>query len=130
MFFFSFSSYKKQTLAKAVKKVLRVLPNDQNKQHQILKRVGENLGIFQKPKLDRTQARIPKTAIKKIQDFYEKDSISWQTPGKRDYITVREDGIRIRYQKRHLLFNIREIYELFIEEHPGMNKYFFLKETS
>ncbi len=118
------SLYNKQTLAKAAKKVLRVLPTDPDKQHQILTRVGQNLGLFQTPTHQRQQAAIPMDVIQKVQDFYKNDSISWQAPGKRDYVTVRENGTRVKYQKRFLLFNIREVHQLFIQDHPGMNIFF------
>jgi hypothetical protein len=62
-----------------------------------------------------------------FQDFYAKDSISWHAPGKRDFITIQENGSRIRYQKRHLLHNIGEVHELFVQEHPGIDKCFSLK---
>ncbi|CAF2082641.1 unnamed protein product [Rotaria magnacalcarata] len=91
------SLYSKQTLAKAAKKVLRVLPADPDKRQQILTRVGEDLDLFQKPISQRVQA----------------------TPGKRDCITVRENGIRVKYQKRFLLFNIREVHQLFVQDNPG-----------
>ena len=64
-----------------------------------------------------------------VHDFYQKDSISWQAPGKRDYLTVRENGIRVQHQKRFLLYNIREIHELFIQEHQGMSEFFPLKKS-
>jgi hypothetical protein len=118
------SLYNKQTLAKAAKKVLRVLPTNPDKQHQILTRVGQNLGLFQTPRPQRQQAAIPMDVIQKVQDFHKNDSISWQAPGKRDYVTVREKGTRVKYQKRFLLFNIREVHQLFIQDHPGMNIFF------
>ena len=65
------SSYNKQTLAKAAKKALRVLPADPNKQHQILTRVGQNLGLFEKPISQRQQAVIPMDIIQKVQDLYK-----------------------------------------------------------
>lgn len=119
--------YGKQTLAKATKKVLRALPTDLNKRQQILTRVGQNLGLFQKPISQRTQATLPANVVQKVVDFYNNDSISWQAPGKRDYISVRENGVRIKYQKRFLLFNTREVHQLFIQDNPGMEKYFSQK---
>ncbi|CAF3951677.1 unnamed protein product [Adineta steineri] len=115
------SLYNKQTLAKAAKKVLRVLPTNPDKQHQILTRVGQNLGLFPKPTPHRQQASIPMDVIQKVQDFYKNDNISWQAPGKRDYVTVRENGTRVKYQKRFLLFNIREVHQLFIQDNPGLS---------
>ena len=112
-----------------MKKVVRALPNDPRRQHQVIKRIGEDIGLFQKPTHERTNIKIPQTVVKQVQDFYEKDSISRQAPGKRDFITVRENGDGVRYQKRHLLYNIREVYELFMQEHPGINKYFLLERS-
>ncbi|CAF2049852.1 unnamed protein product, partial [Rotaria magnacalcarata] len=112
------SLYSKQTLAKAAKKVLRVLPADPDKRQQILTRVGQDLGLFQKPISQRVQASIPMDVIQKVKEFYNNDSISWQAPGKRDCITVRENGIRVKYQKRFLLFNIREVHQLFVQDNP------------
>ena len=109
--------------------MLRVLPDNQNKQHQVLKRVCQDLGLSQKPKHQRTQATISEAIVKQVQDFYKNDSISWQAPGKRDCLTIRENGIRVKHQKRFLLFNIREVHELFIQDHPGMSKYFSLKRS-
>ena len=40
-------------------------------------------------------------------------------PGKRDTIVVNDDGNKTTYQKRILLYTIREAYELFLTEHPG-----------
>ena len=71
-----------------MKKVLRVLPNDKNKQHQVIKRIGQNLGLFQKHKVERTQAHISNTVRRKIENFYNSDIISWQAPGKRDCLTI------------------------------------------
>ncbi|CAM4822458.1 unnamed protein product, partial [Rotaria magnacalcarata] len=59
------SLYSKQTLAKAAKKVLRVLPADPDKRQQILTRVGEDLDLFQKPISQRVQASIPMDVIQK-----------------------------------------------------------------
>ncbi|CAF4340794.1 unnamed protein product [Rotaria magnacalcarata] len=50
------SLYSKQTLAKAAKKVLRVLPADPDKRQQILTRVGEDLDLFQQLISQRVQA--------------------------------------------------------------------------
>jgi hypothetical protein len=103
-----------------VKKAVRALPKDRDRQQQVVRRIGQDLGLFDVPKFQRTQARLPRDVVKKVQEFYANDSISWQAPGKRDYVTIRENGVRLKYQKRHLLYNIREIHQLFIQEYSGM----------
>ena len=46
-------------------------------------------------------------------------------PGKRDAIVINENGTKTSYQKRVLLYTIREAYELFLAENPG--KLFFFR---
>ncbi len=38
--------------------------------------------------------------------------------GKRDSKTIKENGINVKYQKDHLLYNIREVYQLFMKQNP------------
>ncbi|CAF0921078.1 unnamed protein product, partial [Didymodactylos carnosus] len=114
------STYSKHTLGKAVNKVLRALPNDPSQQKQVLQHAGQTLGLLPTPKAERTQSNIPARVIKQIESFYKQDSISWQAPGKRDCVTVKENGVKVKRQKRHLLYNIREVYELFMLEYPNV----------
>ncbi len=90
-----------------------------NHQKQVLQRVSEELGITPKTKAVRIQQKIPPSVVKTIQEFYKLDTISWQAPGKRDTKVVKENGVKVKYQKRHLLLNIREVYELFMEQYPS-----------
>ena len=50
--------------------------------------------------------------------FCNRDDISYQLPGKRDFIRIKDDdGNSTTVQKRILLFSIREAYELFLTEY-------------
>ena len=119
-FSFSCHSYRsKQTLAKAVKKVVRVLPENPDRRQQVLERIVQEFGLLPKTKAKRTNAQLSDLLIENIEEFYTKDFISWQAPGKRDYITMKENGIKVKHQKRHLLYNLREVYELFLQENPS-----------
>ncbi|CAF3285377.1 unnamed protein product, partial [Rotaria sp. Silwood2] len=44
--------------------------------------------------------------------------VSYQAPGRQDSITIKVDGIKQTLQKRFLLFSLREVYQLFIDEYP------------
>ncbi|CAF1313207.1 unnamed protein product [Adineta ricciae] len=44
--------------------------------------------------------------------------IRYQAPGKKDSITIKENGEKKKLQKRYLLYSLNEIYQLFIEENP------------
>ena len=48
----------------------------------------------------------------KVKQFYACDDISRQAPGKKDAVTVKEDGVKKTYQKRHLTMSVLEAYSL------------------
>ena len=51
-----------------------------------------------------------------------RDDISYQLPGKRDVVVVKDsNGSKVTYQKRILLNNLRETFELFKEENNNVN---------
>ena len=55
-------------------------------------------------------------------NFYIRDDISYQLPGKKDTIVVKkDDGSKVTYQKRILLNNLRENFELFKEENKDVS---------
>ncbi|CAF1025968.1 unnamed protein product [Didymodactylos carnosus] len=113
------SSYVKSTLSKAVKKVIKALPNNPARQKQVLQSVGQTIGLFPKPIHQRTTLKTCDKVKDAAVTFYTRDDISWQAPGKRDYVVVRDDGQKTKHQKRHLMFNLREAYELFLSENPS-----------
>ncbi|CAF0859590.1 unnamed protein product [Adineta ricciae] len=96
------SSYKsRQSFGKAMKKHL-----------------AETLGLVSKPKQQRTTVQLANQLKIDVYNFYLRDDISYQLPGKRDTIVVKEDdGSKKTYQKRILFNNLRETYKLFKEEH-------------
>ncbi len=99
------------------------MPKNVNQQKQIIQRVSEDLGITSKKKIVRVQPQIPPSVVKLVEEFYKLDTISWQAPGKRDTKVVKENGVKVKYQKRHLLLTIREVYELFMEQYPSKKIY-------
>ena len=52
--------------------------------------------------------------------FYKDEKLSRLMPGKKDFLLVREDGKRLHAQKRLLLCNLKEVYQLFVSRHPDM----------
>lgn len=50
----------------------------------------------------------------KVKAFFESDEVSRMCPGKKDCLTVRdENGLKIKAQKRLMLGNLRELYNLY-----------------
>ncbi|CAF1049472.1 unnamed protein product [Adineta ricciae] len=85
-----------QTLGKAMKKVTKALPSNTPKKFEVVKRLAQS----------------------EVVNFYERDDVSWQAPGKRDTVTIKRDGKSEKIQRRHLLFNLRELHGLYQLQFP------------
>ena len=52
----------------------------------------------------------------KVEEFFMRDDISRMCPGEKDFVSVKKQSGRVQKQKRLLLLNIHEGYEVFKEE--------------
>ena len=59
----------------------------------------------------------PQTVLH-IQQFYESDDISRLMPGKKDFVSVKQGKHRVQMQKRLILNDLKEIYQLFKDTFP------------
>ena len=62
---------------------------------------------------------LPFATVKQVTDFYESDEVSRMMPGKKDFVSVRQEGKRIHVQKRLVLSNLKEVYQMFKDAFPG-----------
>ncbi|CAF5120222.1 unnamed protein product [Rotaria magnacalcarata] len=109
----------KQSLGKSVKKVKKNLPQDPAKQKLVIQAIAQSIGLLG-PSLHKRNTRNLSCKLKDdIVKFYCRDDISYQMPGKRDTIVVRQNGTKSTHQKRILLYNIREAPQLFLSERSG-----------
>ena len=67
-------------------------------------------GIFSTPS-PKIGKRISEETIDLVKDFFEKDYVTRQMPGKKDFVTIKENGEKQRVQKRQIL---RTVYEAFL----------------
>ncbi|CAM4848043.1 unnamed protein product [Rotaria magnacalcarata] len=111
----------KQSLAKAIKKATHTLPKDLGKKKEVVRVLAQTVGILPRKDHQRTTRKLSSTTQNSIVSFYCRDDISYQMPGKRDTIVVNDNGQKTTYQKRILLYTIREAYELFLAENPGIS---------
>ncbi|KAJ4425792.1 hypothetical protein ANN_27417 [Periplaneta americana] len=95
----------KNTLHKAVSKACRALPYSPNKKES-------------SPEPKPPATRRHSVDVRTVKDFYNSDEISWQTPGTRQFKSVKdkETGIRSHKQKRYLIMNISEAHQVFQEK--------------
>ena len=64
--------------------------------------------------------RIPEELVKKVKQFYESDKISRQMPGRKDYVTIKINGVKEHVQKRLILVTEHEAFLFFREENPDV----------
>jgi len=55
-----------------------------------------------------------------IISFYQSDDNTQLMPGKKDYVSVKVNGQRVQMQKRLLLNNLKELFQLFKKTYPAV----------
>ena len=58
--------------------------------------------------------------IQCVRDFYCDHNMSRMMPGKKDYVSVKENGVRLHKQKQLVLHNLKEMYTYFKETYPDL----------
>ncbi|CAF1132322.1 unnamed protein product [Didymodactylos carnosus] len=96
-----------------------MLPKDPAKKKLIIKAIAESVGLLPTSAHQRVSRTLSPKAKDAILLLYGRDDISYQMPGKRDTVVVKEDGSKKTYQKRILLYNLRELYQIFLNENPS-----------
>ena len=62
---------------------------------------------------------LPPETVDTVHTFYESDDISRIMPGKKDFVSVKQEGKRLHVQKRLVLSNLTEVYCEFNSLHAG-----------
>ncbi|XP_053990218.1 uncharacterized protein LOC128882595 [Hylaeus volcanicus] len=85
----------------------------------VSKHLKENKGILSMS--ERKKGRPLTNEIKsKVIEFYQRDDISINLPGKKDFVSVkRGEGQREHIQKKLILCNLKELYQTFKEQYPN-----------
>ena len=111
-----------QTLGKALRKVKCSLPSSPRKKIAVIEKLVEQaLPDVKLKKKNLKQKRTPRNDIKEtVIEFFTRDDMSHQAPGRKDVISIKTDGVRTSYQKRHMLLTIKEAFQLFVEEYPDL----------
>jgi len=66
-------------------------------------------GILASP--DKKQGKVlPQEVVQAVIEFYQDEDISRMCPCKKEFVSVKENGMRIQKQKRLLLLNLRELH--------------------
>lgn len=62
---------------------------------------------------------LPSETVQIVTDFYQTDEITRIMPGKKDFVSVKQEGGRVHIQKRLILSNLKEVYCAFKDTFPG-----------
>ena len=81
------------------------------------KQLVKEKGVLSSPD-PRPGHSIPRETSDLVIAFYEDDSFSRLMPGKKDFVSVKFEHGRTQVQKRLILCNLRELYQLFKEKYP------------
>lgn len=124
-------SYKcPQSLGKAVSRIKKTLPKSPQKKSAVMKKLitdevpSLSKKLFQRSDISRhSWNKICTDTERKVLDFYLRNDVSRQAPGKRDVKSVKDpvSGIRKSHQKHHMLMTIKEAYTLFSSENPDIH---------
>ena len=117
-----------QALGRAVARAKRSLPQSPTRLHAVCQKLTEGIKvqhttspsphIIPKPS---PHNKLSDTTIRTAIEFYERDDISRQAPGRKDVVAVRDsDGAKRKMQVRHLTSSINEVYGMFINIHPDV----------
>ena len=81
------------------------------------KQLVKQSGILTTPNLKQGHG-LADDLVTLVEEFYELDEVSRMMPGKKDYVSVRQGDSRIHQQKRLVLSNLKEVYQLFKQQNP------------
>lgn len=110
-----------QAFGKAISKVKKNLPYSPNKSKAVIIKLAQQIepNIIMQASLPKS--RISKIDVEQVKAFYEKGNISYQAPGRKDFVIIRNSkGIKTKVQKKYLCMTLGEAHEIFKEENPDI----------
>ena len=111
-----------------------MLPQSPRKRKAVVFKLAHASGFLRKKKCTRGNRGLPKETVNLVKVFFQLDSISRQAPGRKDFVTVRENNTKHHIQKRHLLWSLRECYSILMKENPtteiGFSKFCSLRPVN
>ena len=72
-----------------------------------------------------SQKGLSDVTVKLVTDYYCKNEVSWQVPGRKDCVIIHEltssgEKVKKTIQRRYLLMSLKEAYHLFKSEHENL----------
>lgn len=114
------SFYSPQSLGKATSRIKRCLPNSPMKKVAVVKQLAEQFGLLvQKDQVSKTH--LSDSDRQKVKDFFLSESVSYQLPGKKDFVNVvSTNNEKIKLQKKILILTVSEAHALFVADNTDI----------
>lgn len=90
-----------------------------------IEKLVKNKGIFFNAEKKIGRQSIESETVESVINFYRDDEISKVMPGMRDCIVYKDNMKKQKVQRRLVLYNLREVHELFRKKYPNQKKIFF-----
>ncbi|KAG8175757.1 hypothetical protein JTE90_029242 [Oedothorax gibbosus] len=95
------------------------LPTSPRKKIAVIEKLATDTGLLIKKKSNSANA-LDENVKNSVADFYVRDDISRQAPGRKDTIVIRKDGKKTKHQRRHLYTVLTEVFQLLKIENPNI----------
>ena len=107
-------------MSKAVTKAQSTLPKSPRKRATVVKKLSIETGCLELPYPQKQEGTtsLPEHLKAAVTEFYVRDDISRQAPGKRDNIVLRENNVKKTMEIQQLSINISKVYQIFKQENP------------
>ena len=114
-----------QTIGKAIKKAAQSLPSSPRKRQCIVKRLAKEVGLDVASPKKKAKNGLNDDTIAKVKDFFSNNEISWQAPGRKDFVTIRtvnSDSARAKTTEQtcYLTVSLKEAYHHFMTMSPNI----------
>lgn len=84
---------------------------------RVAKKLAKENGILSSPGI-KIGKPLELSIVSKVLEFYRSDEISRVMPGKKNFVSVKEEGQKVHKQKRLILCNLKETYRCFKDKYP------------
>lgn len=79
----------KRSFGRAVNRVKRSLPQSPNKKAAVIRKIAGELNVSAGSSISSKERGTNEEVEHRVKSFYERDDVSRQAPGKKDFITIR-----------------------------------------
>ncbi|CAL4130964.1 unnamed protein product [Meganyctiphanes norvegica] len=113
----------KQAYGKACKRAENALPRSPRKKKIVICGLAKANGLQLSVQMEKMLTKPPlhENVIEQVRLFFIRSDIVYTCPGIHDVVTVWDDsGKKIKKRKLYLLMHLKEVYALFVLEHPSI----------